>query len=140
MYSRQNRNPRAEVSVDLPRDYSGSAFYPFPMHRDAPLSNPGKNVREEEKIEEHCEKDQEREEKEKCCQESAAECTASEACCPAETLPRRPSGLLPGLSGLLGGNIGLEELLLLGVIFLIFTDNDLRDSELLICLLLILFI
>ena len=48
--------------------------------------------------------------------------------------------VLAGLGGLLGGSIGLEELLLLGVIFLIFTDDTLRDSELLICLLLILFI
>jgi hypothetical protein len=45
-----------------------------------------------------------------------------------------------GLSSLFGGNIGLEELLLLGVIFLIFADENNRDSETLICLLLILFI
>ncbi len=139
MYSRQNRNPRAEVSVDLPRDYSGSAFYPFPMHRDMPLRDPRRDAHEEEKQDECCEKEQEREEAEKICEEHAEECAATEVCCPAE-MPRRPSGLLPGLSGLLGGNIGLEELLLLGVIFLIFTDNDLRDGELLICLLLILFI
>lgn len=50
---------------------------------------------------------------------------------------KRPRGL-PGLSGL--GDAGLEELLLLGVIFLIFSDEDHRDDELLICLLLILFI
>ena len=70
-------------------------------------------------------------EEEKC--EEKIECTACE---PKE--PQKP--ILGGLSGILGGNIGLEELLLLGVIFLIFSDDGLRDNELLICLLLILFI
>ena len=124
MYSRQNRNPRAEVSVDLPRDYSGSAFYPFPSSIEQPLRNPTVNQREDEK-EEVCEEKREEE-----CEKSVEVCSEP---CP-------PKGILQGLSGLLGGSIGLEELLLLGVIFLIFSDNDLRDNELLICLLLILFI
>lgn len=124
MYSRQNRNPRAEVSVDLPRDYSGSAFYPFPSSIEQPLRNPTVNQREDER-EEVCEEKREEE-----CEKSVEVCSDP---CP-------PKGILQGLSGLLGGSIGLEELLLLGVIFLIFSDNDLRDNELLICLLLILFI
>ena len=118
MYSRQNRNPRADVSVELPRDYGGSAFYPFPSIQGGvgtPALQPEPECREEEKREEACE---------------VASCE-----------PKPPSSpLLGGLSGFLGGNIGLEELLLLGVIFLIFTDGSLRDNELLICLLLILFI
>ena len=104
------------MQVELPRDYSGNAFAPFLPPR-------------EPKIEQREEKCPEREE------------------CPPESFPpdecekeKFPSLGLSGLKGLLGGNIGLEELLLLGVIFLIFTDNELRDSELLICLLLILFI
>lgn len=124
MYSRQNRNPRAEVSVDLPRDYSGSAFYPFPSSIEQPLRNQTVNQREDER-EEVCEEKREEE-----CEKSVEVCSEP---CP-------PKGILQGLSGLLGGSIGLEELLLLGVIFLIFSDNDLRDNELLICLLLILFI
>ncbi len=124
MYSRQNRNPRAEVSVDLPRDYSGSAFYPFPSSIEQSLRNPTVNQREDER-EEVCEEKREEE-----CEKSVEVCSEP---CP-------PKGILQGLSGLLGGSIGLEELLLLGVIFLIFSDNDLRDNELLICLLLILFI
>ena len=124
MYSRQNRNPRAEVSVDLPRDYSGSAFYPFPSSIEQPLRNQTANQREDER-EEVCEEKREEE-----CKKSVEVCSDP---CP-------PKGILQGLSGLLGGSIGLEELLLLGVIFLIFSDNDLRDNELLICLLLILFI
>lgn len=124
MYSRQNRNPRAEVSVDLPRDYSGSAFYPFPSSIEQPLRNQTANQREDEKEEEREEKREEE------CEKSVEVCTE----------PSPPKGILQGLSGLLGGSIGLEELLLLGVIFLIFSDNDLRDNELLICLLLILFI
>ena len=124
MYSRQNRNPRAEVSVDLPRDYSGSAFYPFPSSIEQPLRNQTANQLEDEK-EEVCEEKREEE-----CEKSVEVCSEP---CP-------PKGILQGLSGLLGGSIGLEELLLLGVIFLIFSDNDLRDNELLICLLLILFI
>ncbi|MBO5702228.1 MAG: hypothetical protein J6S71_07290 [Clostridia bacterium] len=120
MYSRQNRNPRADVSVDLPRDYSGSAFSPFqnfPPEPHAECHEPEhrEECREEEKCEEKCE------------------------CAVCEQKPPQ-SSLLGGLSGLLGGNIGLEELLLLGVIFLIFSDDSLRDNELLICLLLILFI
>ena len=119
MYSRQNRNPRAEVSVDLPRDYSGSAFYPFPSSIEQPLRNPTVNQREDERVE-VCEEKREEE-----CEKSVEVCSEP---CP-------PKGILQGLSGLLGGSIGLEELLLLGVIFLIFSDNDLRDNELLICLL-----
>lgn len=122
MYSRQNRNPRADVSVELPRDYSGNAFFPFsgiqggPDHTpESKPPEPPLECREEEKCEEKC------------------ECSV----CGSKP-PQKP--ILDGLSCLLGGNIGLEELLLLGVIFLIFTDENLRDNELLICLLLILFI
>lgn len=128
MYSRQNRNPRAEVSVDLPRDYSGSAFYPFPSSIEQPLRNQTVNPRGDEK-EDECEEKREEE-----CEKSV------EVCADCNPAPCPPKGILQGLSGLLGGSIGLEELLLLGVIFLIFSDNDLRDNELLICLLLILFI
>lgn len=138
MYQRQNRN---EVSVELPRDYSGNAFAPFggretpvrePCIASAPPPPPPPMPPSEkpEKQEEEC------------------PCAAEEcACerhddgagdkCRAEPMP--PPGL-GGISGLLGGNIGLEELLLLGVIFLIFADDSHRDNELLICLLLILFI
>ena len=122
MYSRQNRNPRADVSVELPRDYSGNAFYPFPSMKGSEEHPPECHQKEHR---EECR------EEEKC--EEKIECTACE---PKE--PQKP--ILDGLSCLLGGNIGLEELLLLGVIFLIFTDENLRDNELLICLLLILFI
>lgn len=125
MYSRQNRNPRADVSVELPRDYSGSAFYPFPSFPSEP--EPDCDCRKEEKCEVKCEEKCEEKRDEKC------ECAVCETKC-------QQNGLLGGLSGLLGGNIGLEELLLLGVIFLIFSDDSLRDNELLICLLLILFI
>ena len=116
MYSRQNRNPRTDVSVELPRDYSGSAFYPFPSIQGGSESHsecPKPECREEDKREE-------------------SDCEVCEA------HPRAP--VLGGLSGLFGGNLGLEELLLIGVIFLIFSDEGLRDNELLICLLLILFI
>jgi hypothetical protein len=118
VYSRQNRNPRTDVSVELPRDYGGSAFYPFPSIQgrvEAACEPPEAECRAVEKCE-------------KACETSVGE-------------PKHPAPpLLGGLSGLLGGNIGLEELLLLGIIFLIFTDSSLRDNELLICLLLILFI
>lgn len=131
MYSRQNRNPRADVSVDLPRDYSGSAFYPFPSSIEQPLRNPSQNTRDDEKPTECCDEEKKMEEE---CEKNVEVCSES------EPIPCQPKGILQGLSGLLGGSIGLEELLLLGVIFLIFSDNDLRDNELLICLLLILFI
>ncbi|MCQ2354923.1 MAG: hypothetical protein MJ102_07490 [Clostridia bacterium] len=50
-------------------------------------------------------------------------------------------GGLTGLMGLSGlGDAGLEELLLLGVIFLLFSDDGCRDDDLLICLLLILLV
>ena len=121
MYSRQNRNGREDVKVELPRDYSGNAFAPFVSIREPA---------------EACTKIEQREEK----FPEREECPP-EPCPPAECeREKSPSLGLSGLKGLLGGNIGLEELLLLGVIFLIFTDNELRDSELLICLLLILFI
>ncbi len=120
MYQRQNRN---EVSVELPRDYSGNAFAPF-SGREPPLREPRRSPPMPEQKPEECPKERE-----------CRECGNSETC-RAEPIP--PG--LGGLSSLLGGNIGLEELLLMGVIFLIFADNSHRDSELLICLLLILFI
>ncbi len=124
MYQRQNRN---EVSVDLPRDYSGNAFSPF-AGREPPLRAPRQSPPPPPELKpEEC--PPERDECEK------KECDKAE-CCKAEPMPLK----LGGLSSILGGNIGLEELLLLGVIFLIFADNSHRDSELLICLLLILFI
>ena len=130
MYSRQQRNGRDEIAVELPRDYSGNAFSPFPPRREPPVCAsevpPCGERREEECV---------REVKEECRENDYApyfenECSREEC---------RPP-VLSGLGSLFGGNIGLEELLLLGVIFLIFTDESLRDSELLICLLLILFI
>jgi hypothetical protein len=121
MYSRQNRNGQGDVQVELPRDYSGNAFTPF-----VPIREP----------KEACAKIEAKEEK--CPEREECPCSSVE---PAECgKEKSPSLGLSGLKGILGGNIGLEELLLLGVIFLIFTDNELRDSELLICLLLILFI
>lgn len=134
MYSRQNRNPRAEVSVELPRDYSGSAFYPFPSAADQALRNQPQSTRKEEGRAE-CST-------EACAAEDIdASETRLESCDSSEDRrPPPPKGVLQGLSGLLGGSIGLEELLLIGVIFLIFSDDGLRDNELLICLLLILFI
>ncbi len=121
MYSRQNRSGPAEVQVELPRDYSGNAFSPFPPVRE-PIEACSKIERKEEKCPE----------REDC---PPKNCDVAE--CEKE---KSPIFGLSGLKGLLGGNIGLEELLLLGVIFLIFNDNELRDNELLICLLLILFI
>ena len=120
MYSRQNRNPRADVSVELPRDYSGSAFSSF------------QNLVPEPPDECH-----EPEHKEECPEEEKSDQQRECALCE-QNSPK--NSLLGGLSGILGGNIGLEELLLLGVIFLIFSDDSVRDNELLICLLLILFI
>ncbi len=121
MYSRQNRNGPVDVHMELPRDYSGSAFTPFVPAREPIEACPIIEPKEE--------KCPEREE------------DPADSCAPAECEKEKiPSFGLSGLKGLLGGNIGLEELLLLGVIFLIFTDNELRDNELLICLLLILFI
>ena len=121
MYSRQNRNGQGDVQVELPRDYSGNAFTPF-----SPIREPIEACAKIEPKEERC---PEREEcPKKFCE--IAECENNKS----------PAFGLSGLKGLLGGNIGLEELLLLGVIFLIFNDNELRDNELLICLLLILFI
>ena len=121
MYSRQNRNGQGDVHLEIPRDYSGNAFTPF-----APKREPIEACTQIEKREEKCP------EREEC---------PCDICPPAECEKEKcPSFGLSGLKGIFGGNIGLEELLLLGVIFLIFTDNDLRDNELLICLLLILFI
>jgi len=134
MYSRQNRNHREEVSIELPRDYGGSVFYPFPTQQDSPLRSPTRNNREEEKTAAVCDKETK-------CKDEEDDCEKTESACEApHPVPCPPKGTLRGLSGLFGGNIGLEELLLLGVIFLIFSDDDLRDNELLICLLLILFI
>lgn len=130
MYSRQQRNGRDEIAVELPRDYSGNAFSPFPPYREPPVS--ATEVTQcEERREAECEP-QNNEEREQCV---VRECEAKE-CRQEESRPP----VLAGIGGLFGGNVGLEELLLLGVIFLIFTDESLRDSELLICLLLILFI
>ena len=133
MYSRQNRNGRDDISVELPRDYSGNAFSPFSHRQEPPRQGPRAQAPCEQKIEDECH------EKEECIVE---ECPKEECCKPepVECHPHPNSFGLSGLKGIFGGNLGLEELLLLGVIFLIFTDDDLRDNELLICLLLILFI
>ncbi len=130
MYSRQQRNGREEISVELPRDYSGNAFLPFPPRREPPVC--ATEIQ-------HCEERKEAEcvpPKKEECEECVATDHVEKECRHEESRPP----VLSGLGNLLGGNIGLEELLLLGVIFLIFTDENLRDSELLICLLLILFI
>ncbi len=130
MYSRQQRNGREEIAVELPRDYSGNAFSPFPSRREPPVCAtevpPCEERREAECVPEK--------------QEEHQDCAVP--ICPdgdRHHSEKRPPALA-GLGSLFGGNVGLEELLLLGVIFLIFTDESLRDSELLICLLLILFI
>ena len=128
MYSRQNRSG-SEISVELPRDYSGNAFSPFSPRKEPPIR--ASEVPHCEEKREECvphKKDDRRE----CI---LPECAGKE--CDGEVC--RPP-VLAGLGNLFGGNIGLEELLLLGIIFLIFADESLRDSELLICLLLILFI
>ena len=130
MYSRQQRNGREEISVELPRDYSGSTFSPFHPRRDPPVcATEMPRCEERREAEASCEKADVRE-----------ECTAPhpiEKHCPKEET--HPPAL-EGLGSIFGGDIGIEELLLLGVIFLIFADESMRDSELLICLLLILFI
>lgn len=142
MYSRQNRNGREDISVELPRDYSGSAFTQFPQFREPPARDPRPQPPCEPKRNDECDECRERDE---CKREDGKreECEKKDECCKPEPIECPPHHDFPGLSGLkgiLGGNIGLEELLLLGVIFLIFSDEDLRDNELLICLLLILFI
>ena len=130
MYSRQQRNGREEIAVELPRDYSGNAFSPFPPRREPPVCVTESPRCEEKREEEHsCERADVRE---GC---SVPACTEGH---PHREECRPP--VLAGLGSLFGGNIGIEELLLLGVIFLIFADESLRDSELLMCLLLILFI
>lgn len=124
--------------MELPRDYSGNAFSPFPQHREPPLRGTREPPPFEPKREEECRQ------KEECnIEESPGNECEKEECCKSESIEcaqHNNSFGLSGLKGIFGGNIGLEELLLLGVIFLIFTDEDLRDNELLICLLLILFI
>ena len=130
MYSRQQRNGREEIAVELPRDYSGNAFSPFPPRREPPVcATEITHCEEKRESERVCEGTDEREDR------------PAPAC--VEKHPQREEcrpPMLAGLGSLFGGNIGLEELLLLGVIFLIFADESMRDSELLICLLLILFI
>jgi hypothetical protein len=125
MYSRPNRRNTHHGEIELPRDYSGNAFMPFP---DPPVLA---GIREEN---EH-KRAQVKENECPCCNE----CDNAEA--EQATLPvctDRPK--LSGLGGLFDGELGLEELLLLGVIFLLFSDSSHRDNELLIALLLILVI
>lgn len=158
MYSRQNRG-RGETMPDIPRDYSGNAFMPFPNPPTPTYPSRRDEGRRTERVE--TARVGERSEREEClpsaevCDttqsfecEREGECACS-SCQLASTEERdcedgeliRASVPSPrGLSSLFGGNIGLEELLLLGVIFLIFADEKNRDSETLICLLLILFI
>lgn len=130
VYSRQQRNGREEITVELPRDYSGNAFSPFPARPEPPVYATEVATCEERRADECI--PEKREEYE----ESPVSIHHEEEC--HNRVCRPPA--LAGLGSLFGGNIGLEELLLLGVIFLIFTDESMRDGELLICLLLILFI
>ena len=131
MYSRQNRDGRDDIRVEIPSDYSGNAFAPRFSQREHAQCK--------------AQKERDTDGNDKKTNESVREEKADERlemtvnCMPSEH-KRTPPCSLNGLSGLLGGNIGLEELLLIGVIFLIFTDEGLRDNELIICLLLILFI
>ena len=60
MYSRQNRNPRVDVSVELPRDYRGNAFSTFQNFapeppNECPEPEHKEECHEEEKCEEKCE-------------------------------------------------------------------------------------
>lgn len=139
MYSRQNRNGQGDVSVELPRDYSGNAFSSFSRNQE-PMPRARMPFEPRPDREEEC---REKGEERKCPEPEKEDHECKEECRPEHDDCHSQNSLLSGLSGLkglFGGNIGLEELLLLGVIFLIFSDNDLRDNELLICLLLILFI
>ncbi len=124
MYSRPNRTNTHRGEVELPRDYRGNAFMPFP---DPPALA---GIREENEQK----RAQAKEEECPCCDECAD--TKEEAVLP--VCPERPR--ISGFGGLFDGELGLEELLLLGVIFLLFSDSSHRDNELLIALLLILVI
>ena len=126
MYSRPNRRNTHHGEVELPRDYRGNAFMPFP---DPPALA---GIREENE-----------QKKDKGKNENCGECDECLNCDEAQidTLPIcSKSPKLKGLDGLFGGDFGLEELLLLGVIFLLFSDSSHRDNELIIALLLILVI
>ena len=158
MYSRQSRG-RGETMPDIPRDYSGNAFMPFPNPPTPTYPSRRDEGRRTERVEtarvsERCESEECTQRAERGDLPQSFECEGECSCsscrlsssdedggCASEGELVSASAPTPrGLSSLFGGNIGLEELLLLGVIFLIFNDNELRDNELLICLLLILFI
>lgn len=145
MYSRQGRGRELP---DIPRDYSGNAFVPF-VGSQAPTYPTRKDERVYVECRdsacgcEGCDREARGEclpETERCAVGDGCECKEDAVCAEQREDGCKKAPSLAGLSGLLGGSIGLEELLLLGVIFLLFADGERRDTETIICLLLILFI
>ena len=120
MYARQNSDSRPQKNINIPLNYSGNAF--FRSHDTEAAPPPPSEPTEEINAEVSCE---------------SSEVKTSElpVFCEKEG---KDSG---GLFGLLGGGsrgIGFEELLILGLIFLI-SQNDSRD-DLSLLLLLLLFV
>ena len=114
MYARQPPDSRSEGGLRLPGNYGGTAFRSEPVEPDP--------VIEEEPLPSHSNR-----------ADDAISPTAAQASPPEETVSVGSHLFSRG-----GGGIGFEELLILGLIFLI-SQNDTKD-DLTLLLLLLLFI
>ncbi len=169
MYRQQNR-AREERGVDLPRNYGGNAFMPFPESVGfAPLRSEAAGRHGDVETEIASDKDALQADVLYGCPrddgngESEEKVCAGRRCCDGVkkgelALRRDCDGGSPeclceargqcggrerqksphGEKGLLSSDFGIEEILLLGLVILLFSDGGERDNELIACLLLIL--
>lgn len=160
MYSK-NGDKRVPPGIILPENYSGNAFAKQDgTPSEQPRCNSGSGARSAEDMgcatsgcgnRQICGSDNARKAEPERPENGAPVCGCREHTCGNEhekpdapecgcndRAPKAPPGC--GDPGFMNINIGTEELLLLGVMALVFFSGEHRDNELLICLLLILLI
>lgn len=141
MYAK-NGDRRVPAGMTIPENYGGNAFAPraaeAPPQPPAPPSESGCECRREPPAPPCNDKEK------KCSNEPPRCCECGDTPQEAPCTPTRPEPCgdrpSPPHGGFMNISIGTEELLLIGIMALIFFSGDDRDNELLICLLLVLLI
>ena len=137
MYAR-NGDRKIPAGITIPENYGGSAFVPPPDETAECGAEPARHCGSCREDDAHDGADitSAPDRDAPCCAPDNCGCKANngkgDCDCPAERRDR-PCGIM-------NINIGAEELLLIGIMALVFFNGEARDNELLICLLLVLLI